>query len=70
MSPESLTEVCLSRFRDFADQYNYLISVNRQAYAELLLKEGKLLAKTLDEDEPLLVLSDLREIVSRSDPNF
>lgn len=66
MSSESLNEVCFSRLRDFADQYNYLLSVNRQDDAELLVREGKLLAKTLDEDEPLMVLNDLRAISSRS----
>lgn len=66
MSSESLNEVCFSRLWDFADRYNYLLSVNRQADAELLVQEGKLLAKTLDDESPLMVLTDLRATASRS----
>lgn len=66
MSSESLNEVCCSRLRDFADQSNYLLSVNRWEDAKLLVQEGKLLAKALDEDDPFMVLEDLRAIASRS----
>lgn len=69
LSSESLSEVCCSRLQDFANQYNYLISIGQEHDANLVAKEGFLLARAHDNGDPFMVLDDLRRLASRTNPN-
>lgn len=61
MDIDTLTELIATRLEDFAEQYEYLISIGDEKNAELVAQEGCMLANAHDSNDVFIVLYNLEE---------